>query len=589
MYRIKIFAKSFLSLFAIMRLSGISTKNPISLVLFMILVYIYTKLDNEKFQSHIETVDPLLAGILSLLFSLFTLSAQHDIILQGMENRFFCAVILLFTGFGLLTTYYHLTIWLLQVTDTLKITKSGYSYAWFPYVTVISCLVCWLPYFLYEYPGVMTPDSINQYAQVIGAYELSNQHSIVHTGFIGLFYNLGLSMTDDPHFGLALYTLAQMFFMAFVAGYVVRTLQLAHVRLLLIVITICFYALMPYNGAYAVTMWKDIPFAGCMTLFAATLMRFLLRGNHAVSSDDIPKLSISEYFTLVLPYIFSCVLLCLLRSNGWYAYIVMLPFILIVYRKCPKSMIPIHLIILLLVLFVKIPVMNVYDISQADFVESLSIPMQQIARVITDGESLSLEQETFLEQIMDLEQIPQTYQPNVSDNIKNLVRQHGANYLETHKAHFFEIWFDIGREHLNAYFDAYVDQTVGYWYPDISCDAGLADGIYANEFGLTWQPIIHGNAIVKTKEILFKLPELIPLYGMLWSIGLMLWLMLLLTALCFRSGKTANALICLPSILLILTLCIATPVSNDFRYAYPVFYALPILLLSPFVEDETLY
>lgn len=233
--------------------------------------------------------------------------------------------------------------------------------------------------------------------------------------------------------------------------------------------------------------------------------------------------------------------------------------------------------------------MHVYDIPQADFVESLSIPMQQIARVIADGETLSIEQETFLGQIMDLGQVPQAYQPNVSDNIKNLVRQHGANYLETHKAHFFEIWFDIGCKHPNAYFDAYVDQTAGYWYPDISCDAGLADGIYANEFGLTWQPIIHGNAIVKTKEILFKLPELIPLYGMLWSIGFMLWLVLILTALCFRSGKTANALICLPSILLILTLCIATPVSNDFRYAYPVFYALPILLLSPFVEDETLY
>lgn len=123
----------------------------------------------------------------------------------------------------------------------------------------------------------MTPDSINQYAQVIGAYQLSNHHSIVHTALIGLFYKIGLSITQDIHTGLALYTIAQMVFMALSAGYVVRTLQKADVITPVVLLTIGFYALMPYNGVYAVTIWKDIPFAGCVTIFAAALMRFLLR------------------------------------------------------------------------------------------------------------------------------------------------------------------------------------------------------------------------------------------------------------------------------------------------------------------------
>ena len=586
MYQLKIFAKSFLSLFAIMRLTGMSTKNPASVILFMVFLYIFSKLHSDRVESRILSGDSLLALILSVFFSVSTLAARYSIILGSLTSTLFCAIILLFTGAGLFVIYYHLAIWILQATPALKLTGAGYSYAWLPYAAAALCLVCWIPYFLYEYPAVMTPDSINQYAQIIGAYELSNHHPVIHTALIGFFYKIGLSLTGDVAFGLALYTMAQMLFMAFVAGYVVRTLQKAGAIIPVLVITICFYALMPYNGAYVVTMWKDIPFAGCMTLFAAALMRFLLRGNRAASADAVPRLSVSEYVTLVIPYILSGILLCLLRTNGWYAFAVSVPFILITYRKSLKTMIPIHLIILVMVLFVKYPVMNIYNIRQADFVESLSIPVQQIARVVANGESLSESQSAFVGQIMDLEMVPTLYQPDVSDNIKNLIRQSGNEYLESHKGDFFRTWLSIGVSHPRTYFDAYVAQTNGYWYPDVSCEVGLADGIYPNEFGLTWQPVIRGNVIIKIKEILFKLPDLFPLYGLLWSMGFMLWLILVLAALSLRSGKTANALICLPFLLLVLTLCIATPVATEFRYAYSLFYALPVLLMSPFVHGR---
>ena len=586
MYQLKIFAKSFLSLFAIMRLTGMSTKNPASVILFMVFLYIFSKLHSDRVESRILSGDSLLALILSVIFSVSTLAARYSIILGSLTSTLFCAIILLFTGVGLFVIYYHLAIWILQATPALKLTGAGYSYAWLPYAAAALCLVCWIPYFLYEYPAVMTPDSINQYAQIIGAYELSNHHPVIHTALIGFFYKIGLSLTGDVAFGLALYTMAQMLFMAFVAGYVVRTLQKAGAITPVLVITICFYALMPYNGAYVVTMWKDIPFAGCMTLFAAALMRFLLRGNRAASADAVPRLSVSEYVTLVIPYILSGILLCLLRTNGWYAFAVSVPFILITYRKSLKTMIPIHLIILVMVLFVKYPVMNIYNIRQADFVESLSIPVQQIARVVANGESLSESQSAFVGQIMDLEMVPTVYQPDVSDNIKNLIRQSGNEYLESHKGDFFRTWLSIGVSHPRTYFDAYVAQTNGYWYPDVNSEVGLADGIYPNEFGLTWQPVIRGNVIIKIKEILFKLPDLFPLYGLLWSMGFMLWLILVLAALSLRSGKTANALICLPFLLLVLTLCIATPVATEFRYAYSLFYALPVLLMSPFVHGR---
>ena len=164
---------------------------------------------------------------------------------------------------------------------------------------------------------------------------------------------------------------------------------------------------------------------------------------------------------------------------------------------------PIHLTILALVLFVKYPCMNVYEIKQADFVESLSVPVQQIACVIAQNKSLSEEELNFVSHIMDVTQVASKYQPNVSDNIKNLIRETGSDYLEAHKTEFFQVWLSIGLSHPKAYFDAYVAQTNGYWYPDVAYDVGLAEGIYPNEFGLSWQPILRGNIVVKIKEILF--------------------------------------------------------------------------------------
>lgn len=575
--------KSFLSLFAIMRLTGMNTTNPFSIVLFCIFLYIYIRLSEHSVQTTVTTADIRLSFLAAVLFSGLTLAADYRKILQGMTSTLFCIGILFLTFAGLFLLYYHAIQLLLTKSVDFVPDTSLYPVTWLPLAGFFVCLVAWLPYFLHEYPAVMTPDSINQYAQVIGAYELSNHHSVVHTMIIGFFYQLGLNLTGDIYVGLACYTIFQMLFMAWVISYCIRTLQLAHIKTSICVIVICFYAFLPYHGIYAVTMWKDVPFAGCMTLFTASALRFLLRDS---TDQESGRLKLSEYFTLIVPYVLAGFMLCLLRTNGWYAFLITLPFILYMNRHQLKIIIPVHLILLILVLFVKYPCMNIYEIKQADFVESLSIPVQQIARVLANGESLTPAQTATLANFMDVEQAPLVYQPDVSDNIKNLIRSTGNDYLENKKGEFFSLWLSIGLDHPKAYFDAYVDQTNGFWYPDVSYEVGLADGIYPNEFGLTWQPILRGNIVIKIREILFKLQELIPLYGFLWSMGGMFWTILLMQFISIRNKRQAGFLIAIPAIALVLTLCIATPVATEFRYAYALFFGLPLYLLAPFIREK---
>ncbi len=575
--------KSFLSLFAIMRLTGMNTTNHFSIILFFIFLYLYTRLSEHSIQTEVTAKDMWLSFLGSTFFSVLTLAADYAKLLQGLTSKLFCLGILFLSFAGLFLLYYHAIRLLLTKSADFVPDTSLYPITWLPFAGFIVCLIAWLPYFLHEYPAVMTPDSINQYAQVIGAYELRNHHPVIHTMIIGFFYNLGLMLTGDIYFGLALYTIAQMLFMAWVVAYIVRTLQMAHIKTPICMLVICFYAFIPYHGIYAVTMWKDIPFAGCMALFAASTLRFLLRDSF--SGASVP-LKLSEYFTLLIPYIFAGFMLCLLRTNGWYAFLLSLPFILYMNRNQLKLVIPVHLILLALVLFVKYPCMNIYEIKQADFVESLSIPVQQLARVLANDETLTQEQATDLAHFMDIEQASIVYQPDVSDNIKNLIRRTGNDYLENNKGEFFSLWLSVGLDHPKTYFDAYVAQTNGFWYPDISCEVGLADGIYQNEWGLSWQPILRGSLVIKIREILFKLQDVIPLYGFLWSIGGMFWTIILMQFISIRNERPAGFLIALPAIALVLTLCIATPVATEFRYAYSLFFGLPLYVLAPFVRTK---
>ena len=66
----------------------------------------------------------------------------------------------------------------------------------------------------------------------------------------------------------------------------------------------------------------------------------------------------------------------------------------------------------------------------------------------------------------------------------------------------------------------------------------------------------------------------------------MLWTLIFSIALGIRNEQSANALIGLPVLLLMLTIIIATPVATEFRYAYALFFGMPVYLIAPFVRER---
>ena len=156
---LKCFMKSFLALFAFIRLTGMTTTNFFSFIMFFGLYYIFYHFTKSSFECNIESHDYLLSGLLSALFSILTLSCTYADITSQLTNIVFCAIVLTLSGLGICIIYFHFILWLLVKTSSIHITNSYFPVIWLPYLSFFFCILAWLPYFLYEFPGIFRKKS----------------------------------------------------------------------------------------------------------------------------------------------------------------------------------------------------------------------------------------------------------------------------------------------------------------------------------------------------------------------------------------------------------------------------------------------
>ena len=585
--------QSFAATWAIMRITGLQPMNGIAFLFFFLCLIFFDAVKKAENRIALSALPQKrgLSALLGLLFTLFYLSDIFHDIVQDLDNPLFKGIILTVTALGLFLLFFKAILYLLCLFERLSIKERGKPHwlqPFLPFLCFLACFLGRLPFLLYSWPGIMTPDSINQFEQVIGMQSFSNHHPWVHTMTISLFYHLGSLFTSSVNSAFAFYTLFQICFMALAAAYLVWVMGKYTSFLPLQLGIIGFYALMPYHNVMAVCIWKDVLFAGTLLFFCCALFHLLKEQEHS-----LPRISLVIYFV-------SGCLMCLYRSNGWYAFLLSLPFLLMGFWKKRKLWLPLHLAILAVVLLVKGPIMEHYEVEQPDFVESVSIPLQQVCRVVAVGKELTPKQEELLGKIMDISYIDDLYTEYISDNMKELVRAGNPGYLEAHKGEYLKLWLELGLTYPGVYLDAYIGQTRGYYSPSAVYPVADVEGVIANNTGLYGEHLLGGRLLLKIREIIMKLHTIIPLYGAFWSMGSVLWAVLLCLTfvlstqpadasktLAKRDRMSALLMLCMPwipNLALIATLLIATPVATEFRYAYHLVYCLPlymaVLLLS---------
>ena len=571
--------QSFFASWAMMRIGNLHSMNIFGFLLFLFCFLSFSVIEKETtIQKHSDLKKKQgLSCLLSGLFTIFYLAGSYQNLIQDLSNALFQMIILSVTFIGLYFVFYKAILYLNCMLDYFELPKSVVSIkliSCLPIFCFVFCILCRIPFLLYSYPGIMTPDSINQFEQVLGMQPFSNHHPWIHTMTISLFYHIGTLFTSSVNGAFVFYTIFQICFMAFAASYLIWIVSKYTSSLYLPVGIILFYAFMSYHNVMAICIWKDILFSGCLLIFCTSLFHLFREG--------IGK---ATWFSLIM-YLLSGILVCLYRSNGWYAFLITLPFLLFCFRKQWKIMYPVHLFILCFVLLIKGPVMEHYDVTQPDFVESISVPLQQVCRVIVEGKELTLEQEELIHKVIDTTYIDQLYVESFSDNMKELVRAGNPDYLTSHKGQYLKLWVELGLTYPEVYLEAYIGQTKGYYSPSEIYPVADVEGVIANNTGLQGEFLIRGKLLVKVREILLKLQNMIPLYGAFWSMGSLFWMTLLCLIFSLGKKKSSEASqlqnICrtitvwIPNLAVIATLLLATPVASEFRYAYNLAYCIPL-------------
>lgn len=426
----------------------------------------------------------------------------------------------------------------------------------------------WFIYFLAYYPGILTNDSYVQLYQALGLSAYSNHHPWIHTLWLKAWYNIGMYIFDIPQRAVAVCTLAQMGVFSCAYSFVLTVLYTEKVNGMVLGLLFAYYVLWPVNAHNMVYIGKDNFFATFVLLFVVVLwmMVRMYRNEGKV------------HWKYWIAYTIIGFLMSTFRSNGWYAFLLCIPLTMYTFKKIWRCVLLATLMTVFAVLIFKGPVMKYYNVTSPDLVENLSIPLQQVARVIDvhGVEALSDEEYQLLSQIIDVESIPEIYYDRISDNIKNAIRYNGnQKCLEENILEYARLYIHLGLRNFKIYFEAFVCQTNGYYFPIMNHWVNHAQYAFGDsEIGITIKSLLSDEITEKIKGALGDYPD-IPVYKWLWYIGPYVWITFIMLGYMLRRHEPIYPF--LPILAIWITLLVATPVYSEFRYIQSLILTCPFL------------
>lgn len=560
---------SFFACFAIMNIGHISTANIILLCLFGAAFVLISKREAIVGQQTKRT--RTVSMITAILFAtIYTISNDLS---AGLNNRLFIAVYYVCTFLGLYVVFYETLVYILGFFAQKKTPENEGRRPFSLRILGIYSgivLLCCIPMFLLNLPGVMTPDSLSQFRQIMGEEILKNHHPWIHTLTMGLFINAGMAVSKNVYFAISFYTVFQMIMVSLGIGYTIECMYEWGISKSFRIFAMIAFVLCPYNLIYSVTLWKDVLFSIATLVFTVTLIRVQ---NEWKIRDKVL-------------FVISALGMCFYRHNGYYAYILTILCLLIANRKRIINYAIYGLSVWVLVVIINGPVANAIGVVQPSFAFGMTMPLQQIGCVVANNGKISDDQIDFLNSVNDISLMADSYEPECEDPLLDWATGRDEYYLDYHKGEFISTWVNIGVNNPGLYIRAFIEQSKGYWTPMAPQQTvfyGITEG---NSSGLETKPIIAGPVLIKINELLFKLHTMIPIYGILYSCGSCFWIMVVAIVAIIDKKEYYKLQAILPVFFVTLSVIAAAPLVADLRYAYQLMIAIPLFIALAFARPE---
>ena len=418
------------------------------------------------------------------------------------------------------------------------------------------------------YPGYCTNDSNDIIDQALGisVYDdahrysgLANHHPVMYTLLFRLVYRVIAVFGGELTLVVAVFLLLQCTVVACCCAWTLGVMRRLGVRGPYLVLAILFFAANPILALHGITMWKDVPFGALFMVFSVLLLQ-------VAREKDLSMARLAQLSVVGL-------LLCFLRGNGIYIVLLCVIALAMSFKRQRRKVVAAGAALVLVCSFIQGPIFALFDIQKGHFAESISIPLQQVAAVVSAGGHITGEQRDFLAHLLPLDEMAQNYDGTCVNPVKFSPRFNDA-FLESHKFEFFATWLGMMPGNVETYFKAWIQETYGYLQPAfqswLGAETTLYEGNTMDLVGAGWDPLMAGRMLQDVFPNIFG-------YGsMTWCV---------LTAALFATwGKAGSRirplLFFVPSFGLIATLLIAAPTVHDFRYLLGLFYVLPILPLA---------
>lgn len=435
-------------------------------------------------------------------------------------------------------------------------------------------LLSWIPYVLMYFPATVTPDGMYQINQGLGLQTLTNHHPVVSTAFFAVFIQIGKFIGND-YFGVFLIAVFQMIFISYSFSLIIKLTYKISNKKWLVYITTIFFCIYPTWGMMVQAVIKDTMFVGFFAIFMVCFVEIVLYPDDFWRSKKLNFL-----------FVISMLGICFWRNNGIYILYFLLVFGLFFKlkknRKIKFASVTIGIIIFYQVTNMFIyPIMNV---EKGSINEALSIPYQQTARYVTMYEDeLTGEEISIISSILDYDTLIESYNPELSDPVKFAAQT--PTKLELKE--YLKVWFEMLLKHPLVYFEATFNNIYNYFY---FCDSTTAQQEFytytsTNNRGLEidreYSLIRGGEELMEiTSNTITKLPIL----NLLNKCGFYTWMLLILITLFIKNKKYNYIILSIPLIILILV-CIGSPVNGLQRYMWPVMATITLLIACIFEKE----
>ena len=436
-------------------------------------------------------------------------------------------------------------------------------------------LLCYIPVFLAVYPGFFVYDALDELNQVV-TRDFSSHHPLVHVLLLGGVIQAGHKVSGSYNVGIALYTFLQMSVMAGIFAWCVEWMKKRGLSKAGRIVLTLYFGLCPVLVMFSLCSAKDGLFTGFLLILL--LLTKDMCGNPGQFFKSRWK---------VLTFVLSALGMMLLRHNGFYAFLVFIPFLVLFLRKEWKKVLLCMLAAVILYGGISKGLEAALKADTSENQEMLTVPIMQLARVYSfEKDTLTEEELNTLYRYLPQEALKR-YNPKVSDLVK--IGFDNAAFKED-KGGFFKLWLSLAMKHPATCLNAWFMTSYGFWYPDTVIDVYRGNQVFTFQYGdssyfgyevespgireskLPWLNELYHNMSLEIFQ------QKLPVVSMLFSPGFLFWVLLfLLGGLCYK-GRFDKVL---PYVLLLL--CWLTVVIGPtylVRYVVWLWAVVPVLLVD---------